>query len=191
MTVNKNLINLIFVLVCNIAFAQTSDIVLNGQKIGYYNENDIPVITTKLSRENERLLRFEYGDFIYAPTNLETNYREFSNQDDDYLSNLYQSRYSRNAPHSSFLIRDAGTIKTIAVAISGSTALVGGVIMAEAPLSGAFITLLGSIAAMTLDVIGNSKIQKAADLMIYEETKQNKRIESLERELQKNESTSN
>jgi hypothetical protein len=44
---------------------------------------------------------------------------------------------------------------------------------------------------MTLDVIGNSKIQKAADLMIYEETRQNKRIESLERELQENDSTSN
>jgi len=32
---------------------------------------------------------------------------------------------------------------------------------------------------------------KGADLMIYEETKQNKRIESLEKELQKNDSIGN
>lgn len=62
--------------------------------------------------------------------------------------------------------------------------------MVELPVTGSAIVLAGALTAIGFDLYGNFQLNQAADLLLYEEARQNSRLKELEEELEKLESRS-
>ena len=187
---NKSTLVLAFALSLSTLSGQSKELIYSGDDvIGYINEQGTPVLEVELTKENEKLFRFEYGDYIYQPrhnNHLKETGRviEASKQTNE---SSYQPKlnFIGSSRHSSQLIRAASINKSIAVGVSNAASFFGGLVMVELPVTGSAIVLAGALTAIGFDLYGNFQLNQAADLLLYEEARQNSRLKELEEELEK------
>lgn len=192
---NKSILVLLFVLSLSSLSGQSKELIYSGNDvIGYVNEQGIPVLEVELTKENEKLFRFEYGDYIYQPRQNSPSKESGGAQEARKQAN--QSHYQTNlkftgsSRHSSQLIRAASINKSIAVGVGYLASFFGGMVMVELPVTGSAIVIAGALTAIGFDLYGNFQLNQAADLLLYEEARQNGRLKELEEELKRLESKS-
>ena len=188
---NKSILALLFALSLSTLTGQSKELIYSGDDvIGYINDQGTPVLEVQLTKENEKLFRFEYGDYIYQPrqdshlTDTGKAIPEAPRQTNQpsYKPKLHFIESSR---HSSQLIRAASINKSIAVGVSSVASFFGGMVMVELPVTGSAIVIAGALTAIGFDLYGNFQLNQAADLLLYEEASQNSRLRELEEELRK------
>ena len=178
----KTILLVFAILVSNLVVAQSSDLIFKGNIVGYYNQKGVPVVNVNLGYDDAQQFKSEHEVYIFAPGRVKPNNARPPQSNIGYPSNMEGSYYYQQVEHSSDVLRSAGNTKSIAIAVATGSGLLGGILAFEAPQSAAIVTLLGSITALVIDIIGNNQISKAARRMKFEEASQSHRIELLEKE---------
>jgi len=187
---NKSILVLTFALSLSTLSGQSRELIYIGDDvIGYINDQGTPVLEVELTKENEKLFRFEYGDYIYQPRqngHLTDTGRAMAEATKQTNQPSYQPKlHFIESRHSSQLIRAASVNKSIAVGVSNVASFFGGLVMVELPITGSAIVLAGALTAIGFDLYGNFQLNQAADSLLYEEARQNSRLRELEEELRK------
>ena len=188
---NKSILALLFALSLSTLSGQSKELIYSGDDvIGYINDQGTPVLEVQLTKENEKLFRFEYGDYIYQPrqdSHLTDTGKAIPEAPKQTNQPSYQPKlhFIGSSRHSSQLIRAASINKSIAVGVSYVASFFGGMVMVELPVTGSAIVIAGALTAIGFDLYGNFQLNKAADSLLYEEASKNSRLKELEEELEK------